>query len=210
MRINGPPCFPLQWRFYDCRIRSPPREVMPVIGNARPTIGYSSSKPMLTHEQLFQRLQTATEITGLIGQTETLHLDCKGRPQSDSDLKKVVAKAMCGFANAEGGVIILGLDARGTSKDDPDIIQTSVPLPDILATRSRLESLVGELVEPRVQGVTVADVPETPGAKTGFVLVNVPPSDGLPCRSRQDWKFYQRISSGTYPMEFYQIARHVR
>lgn len=54
--------------------------------------------------------------------------------------------------------------------------------PRLAEESQELSKSIAELAK-SISGV---DVPETPGAKTGFVLVNVPPSDGLPCRSRQD------------------------
>ncbi len=33
-----------------------------------------------------------------------------------------------------------------------------------------------------------------------------PPTDGFPCRSRKDSRFYLRVSAGTFPMEYFQIA----
>jgi hypothetical protein len=157
--------------------------------------------------ELFRRLQDVAELDALIGQTEDLYLDCKIWPPRDEDARRVLAKALCGFANAGGGVVVVGMEARsGPSKYDPDIIQRTVPVADMIAVKSRIESLVGELVEPGLPGVMVATVPNAPGSATGYVLVGVPPTEGLPCRSRKDQRFYQRISSGTYPMEYFQIA----
>jgi hypothetical protein len=56
---------------------------------------------MLPHEELFERLQDVTELNGLIGTTEDLHLDCKIWPQRDEEAQRVLTKALCGFANAE-------------------------------------------------------------------------------------------------------------
>jgi hypothetical protein len=162
---------------------------------------------MPTREELFDLLKDANEILALIGSSENLHLDCKIWPKSDNDSQKVLAKCLCGFANAEGGVAVIGMEARGgPSKDDPDLIQKAVPVADAVAVKSKIEGLVGELVEPRLQSVQTAAVLESPGSTAGFVLIDIPPTDGPPCRSRKDWKFYQRISSGTYPMEYFQIA----
>ena len=160
---------------------------------------------MERREEIFRLLQEVSEIRGLIGTSENLHLDCKSWPK-DPDVSRVLGKAICGFANSEGGVIVFGLDARSPGKYDPDLIQGEIPVPDVLATQSRVEALVGDLVEPMVQGVVTAAVPDGPGSRSGFLLVSVPPTDGPPCRSRADLRFYQRITSGTYPMEYHQIA----
>src|ERR1017187_9602732 len=162
---------------------------------------------MPPHDELFHRLQDVAELNGLVGKTEDLHLDCKIWPQKDEEAQRMLAKVLCGFANADGGVIIIGFEARsGPNKYDPDVIQRAVPVEDAISVKSRVEGLVGDLVEPRLQGVVIAAVSERPGTKTGFVLVAVPPSDGLPCRSRKHRDFYQRITAGTYPMEYFQIA----
>jgi hypothetical protein len=159
------------------------------------------------HQELFERLQSVAEIRALIGTTEDLHLDCKIWPSSDNDAQKILAKALCGFANGDGGVIVIGMEAKGgPNKDDPDLIQQAKPVTDALAVKSRIENLVGQLVEPGLEGVRVATVFDPPDAPSGFVLVDVPATEGLPCRSRKDWRFYLRISAGTLPMEYFQIA----
>jgi hypothetical protein len=169
--------------------------------------GEGNCDPLHPHEESFKRLQSVAEIKALIGTTEDLHLDCKVWPPSENDAQKVLAKALCGFANADGGVIIIGMEAKGgPNKDDPDLIQRAQPVTDALAVRSRIENLIGQLVEPGLEGVRVATLFDQPGSQSGFVLVDVPPTEGLPCRSRKDWKFYLRISAGTLPMEYFQIA----
>ena len=161
---------------------------------------------MTVHDELFHRFQSASEIYALVGQTEDLHLECKRWPDKDKDAQSILAKALCGFANADGGVIIIGMDARSRSKHDPDQINEAVPVTDAVAVKARIEALVGDLVEPRIQGVQTAAVPGSYGPPGGFVIVSVPPTDGPPCRLRKDRDFYQRITSGTYPMEYFQIA----
>jgi hypothetical protein len=157
-------------------------------------------------EQLFESLDRLEAIHALIGKTEDLHLDCKVWPR-DEDAQRVIAKAACGFANGDGGVIVIGMKAKaGPNKDDPDQIQATEPVADTTLVKTRLQDLIGQFIEPGISGVRVNEINGPAGAKSGFVTVLVPATDGLPCRSRKDWKFYQRISSGTYPMEYFQIA----
>jgi hypothetical protein len=131
-------------------------------------------------------LQDLAAIKALVGTTENLYLDCKIWPPNENDAQKVLPKALCGFANADGGVVVIGMEARGgPSKDDPDMIQQPRPVADALTVKSRIENLIGQLVEPCLEGVQVATVFEPPGSISGFVLVDVPPTEGLPCRSRR-------------------------
>lgn len=162
---------------------------------------------MPSHEELFKRLQDLAAIYELIGKSEDLYLECKIWPPKEEDCQKTVAKALCGFANADGGVLVIGMLAKaGPNKDDPDVIKEARPVSDALVVKSRIENLVGQLVEPGLEGVQAANVIDAHGSKSSFVLVGVPPAEGFPCRSRKDWKFYQRISAGTFPMEYFQIA----
>jgi len=158
-------------------------------------------------EQLFASLDSPAAVNALIGKAEDLHLDCKVWPAKEDDAQRVIAKAACGFTNGDGGVIVVGMKAKtGPNKDDPDQIQAAEPVADTTLVKSRIQDLIGQLVEPGIAGVRVNEVNDPAGSKSGFVTVFVPATDGPPCRSRKDWKFYQRISSGTYPMEYFQIA----
>lgn len=157
---------------------------------------------------LFEQLQKAEQIVALIGKSEDLHLDCKEWPlNDDSRAQNTLAKAACGLTNSDGGVLVIGMRARRSSIDDEevDVIESVTPVMDATAARSRILDLIGQLVEPRIEGVQAEAISDKPGSKSGFVIVIVPKSDGPPHRSRKDWKFYQRIGSGTFPMEYFQI-----
>jgi len=157
-------------------------------------------------EQLFQELHDSSAIMKLIGQSEDVHFDCKEWPSKDDDAQKGVRKAACGLTNAEGGVLVVGMKARAVSKDEPDLVESAAPVADTSAVKSRILDLVGKLVEPGIERVRAEEVNEPSGSKSGFVIVYIPASEGFPRRSRKDWKFYLRIGSGTFPMEYFQIA----
>src|SRR5215831_8596418 len=98
--------------------------------------------------QLFESLSSPAAIHALIGKTEDLHLDCKVWPFKDDDAQKMIAKAACGFANADGGVIVVGLRAKAApSKDEPDQIQAAEPISDTGKVKPRIQDLIGQLVE---------------------------------------------------------------
>jgi hypothetical protein len=102
-------------------------------------------------EQLFSLLKSASTILALIGQSEDAHFDCKEWPVKDEDAQRVFAKAACGLANAEGGVLIVGMKARAISKDDPDLVDSAQPVADTSAVKSRILDLVGQLVDPALK-----------------------------------------------------------
>ncbi len=156
-------------------------------------------------EQLYEQLKDAAAVKALIDQCEDSHLDCKEWPSKDEDAQKMVAKAACGFTNAEGGVLVIGMKAESKPKDEPDVISAAAPVKDTTLINSRVLNLIGNLVEPGIVGVLSKEIKERKGTESGFVIVLVPASEGNPRRSRKDSKFYRRIGSGTFPMEYSQI-----
>jgi hypothetical protein len=74
----------------------------------------------------------------------------------------------------------------------------------ILAQRAG--NLIGNVIEPPVPGIRVAEVLEVAGQPSGFVLDYIPPTHGRPVRSRKHSNFYMRVSAGTFPMEYFQLA----
>lgn len=63
-------------------------------------------------EQLFHRLASGPAATlALIGESEDVHLECKEWRANDGDAQTTFAKAACGLANAEGGVLVVGKKA---------------------------------------------------------------------------------------------------
>jgi hypothetical protein len=117
----------------------------------------------------------------------------------------MLAKAACGLTNADGGVLVIGMRAESTPKDEPDVVTASAPVDDTSLVKSRILGLISNLVEPGILGIEVVEIAENLGSKSGFVIVYLPKAEGTPRRSRKDWKFYQRIGSATLPMEYWQL-----
>ena len=61
-------------------------------------------------EQLFHRLASGpAAILALIGGSEDVHLECKEWRAKDGGAQTTFAKGACGLANAEGGVLVVGM-----------------------------------------------------------------------------------------------------
>ncbi len=62
-------------------------------------------------------------------------------PMQDGD-RKTLAKAISGFANADGGIVVWGVDCRhGKGKYDPDVVQGLKPISNLRRWLSRLKYL---------------------------------------------------------------------
>jgi len=156
-------------------------------------------------ETLFAQLQGASAVRALIGEAEDAYLDCKEWPTKEDDAQKMIAKAVCGLANADGGVLVIGMKAAAKPKDEPDVVTAEASVSDTSLVKSRLLGLISNLVEPGIVGLEAVEIADKPHSKSGFVVVYIPTSEGPPVRSRKDWKFYLRNGSATLPMEFRQI-----
>jgi len=64
-------------------------------------------------ECFYKKLSSAQAVRALIGKSEDADFDCRESATRRNDVRKIIAKAACGFANATGGVIVIGLKASG-------------------------------------------------------------------------------------------------
>ena len=85
---------------------------------------------MSSLETRFEQLHSLAEIKGLVGQTEDLHLDAKEWPIREDDAQRILAKGLSGFSKADGGILVIGVEAKSAKKGDPDVIQALKPVAD--------------------------------------------------------------------------------
>jgi len=108
-----------------------------------------------------------------------------------------LSKQVSAFANGAGGRIFIGLDDEGR----PD---GGVPV-DLKSggTRSWLEDIVHQLVDPRLARFNVFEVQGTPadGIFEGraIYVIEIPPSEDAPHQAR-DHRYYLRIAGKSRPM----------
>ena len=116
----------------------------------------------------------------------------------DSILAEIVS-----FANAGGGVLLIGVDEedREASSLTP-IDQDDLEKGSLDEQMQQFEHYLRDSVEPRINGVQVEEV-EVDG---GYVfLFGVPRSWNAPHRIKSSRKFYTRTSAGKLPMDIPQI-----
>jgi predicted HTH transcriptional regulator len=156
-------------------------------------------------ESFFQTLVKATDIENLIGKSEDLYFDAKTLSneslKADSD-QGALAKAISAFANADGGVIVYGLEAKRDAQSR-DVVQAAKPISDPVLVQSRILGLVGQLLQPPVEGVRVEIRKKR--SKKGYVVVFIPPSDSGPHRAKPQHEYYRRHGSASLPMEHYEL-----
>jgi hypothetical protein len=156
-------------------------------------------------ERLYAKLKSKAALATLIGQPEDADFDCKEWPRRPEWARATIAKAACGFANATGGVIIVGMKAKGSGSGKPDVVEAFTPVDNCKAVASQMLDFILESVQPGIEGIQVRTIRDGRSTKAGYVALYVPAMDGSPRRSKVDSNFYVRIASGTLPMEYFQI-----
>jgi hypothetical protein len=137
---------------------------------------------------------------------EDLHMEFKTVNKADlsyADDRRNLAKALSGFANSDGGLIVWGVNAR-PGNDGVDCAQEATPVEDPKRLVGCLNEFTGQSVSPIVDGVEHKSLSLENG--TGFGVTLVPASDSGPhmARNRED-RYYKRSGDSFYKMEHFDI-----
>lgn len=136
---------------------------------------------------------------------EDLYLDFKNvNADLTADDRRNLARALSGFANSSGGIIVWGVDAR-KNKEGIDCASALREIEKVAALLTRLNQLTGEGVDPIVDGVRHRIIPTADGR--GFAVTLVPESGGGPhmAKLRED-RYFKRSGDSFYQMEHFDIA----
>lgn len=140
-------------------------------------------------------------------QEENLFLDFKmvaTNALTQSDDKRNLARALSGFANSSGGLVVWGVDARKNA-DGVDCAVRKEPIENLSLFLSRLNELTGSYVTPHVENVRHRAVVERDNA--GFAITIVPESDRGPhmAKGGED-RYFKRSGDSFYRMEHFDVA----
>ena len=155
-------------------------------------------------EEIFREIEDGQEAAIdrfiLTRATEELFLDFKrsgdnggGQFLHDDD-RRNFAKAISGFGNSEGGVVVWGIDCS-KDKKGADVAKAKIPLIDAQKFRSLLEGAVSSSTIPAHRGVRSIAI-ATAGT-AGYVATLIPASDSAPHQVivRGEYLYYMRAGS---------------
>ena len=143
-------------------------------------------------------------------QQESVELDFKSKSNPangdwDKTDRQTFAKALSAFANSMGGLIVYGVDAR-PDESGVDAAVELQPISELSAFASRAQTLCGQLIMPRHDGILIHPVPSAELPDTGYLAVWVERSDRRPHRSEAGEKqYYKRAGSNSFAMEHFDI-----
>lgn len=142
------------------------------------------------------------------GEIESLHLDFKlvsnciiERPD-----RKNYSKALSGYANSDGGIIIWGVDAR-KNQEGIDCAKEIVFVENPELLNQRLIALESEMVSPSVNGVEHKILDSGDASNRGLVCTYIPFSyEGPHMAKGGENRYYFRSGDSFIRMEHFQIA----
>lgn len=134
-------------------------------------------------------------------------VEYKREPPSDSyESKKEFLADISSFANASGGHVIFGVQ----EENGLPITISGIPCDDPDREILRLENLIRNGIEPRLQGVSVRGMKLSSG--TYAFIFRIPRSWSKPhvVNYKGHWRFYSRNSAGKYPLDVSEVRSAFR
>lgn len=130
--------------------------------------------------------------------TEQLFLDFKTEPQVGS-LVDVLGKAVSGFGNSDGGVVVWGVDCRD-GKQLGDVASSKKPIRNPQKFRSELERRLSGSTIPPHPLVKHAILESSSGDSGGYVATLIPRAPNLPLQHSGRKTYYMRSGSTFEPI----------
>jgi hypothetical protein len=159
-------------------------------------------------EDIFERIKkegmTAIEEFISTRQCEELFLDFKrscnngARNTLDQNDRNNLAKAISGFGNSEGGVIVWGIDCS-KDIDYADVARSKFPIENVKRFVSWLENAVSGCTVPPHTGVLQQTILIN-NKEDGYVATYIPKSNHAPHQVVGELKYYMRAGSSFSPV----------
>ncbi len=144
------------------------------------------------------------------GDAEDLYLECKS--PRDSHLgrgeKDHLARALSGFSNTSGGVLIYGVSTTNHDHGGIDVMTQIQPLGAIRKFEQQLTSAVPTLTTPPVLNVQTKVLRHRPHDTRGVVVAYIPKTMGDPVQVVKDSKFYFR-SGDDFTVAPYEMVKRL-
>lgn len=118
--------------------------------------------------------------------------------------RKILAKALSGFANSAGGVVVWGIGTKKSATGN-DVAWSSAPIPNVAMFVQRLAESTSLYVTPPVVGVAHRQF-ELPNGN-GFAATYVPESDAGPHMALLGLdRYFKRGAVGFYPLQHFDVS----
>ena len=165
--------------------------------------------------EVIRNLETDGEnyITGLLAEDaeENLQLEFKTKKEPNKlklhiDDKQNLGKALSGFSNAEGGIVIWGIATK--KENGIDKADKPRPIADIDHAFEVFRNQCATSLQPENQAIKFLRIKCSDDTFKGYIAIAVPKGQVRPYMSKapDHSKYFRRTSIGFQPLEHYEIA----
>ena len=157
------------------------------------------------YERIKNEGEKAIEDFILSHRSEELFLDFKRSADEGTgtvlhhDDRKNLAKAISGFGNSEGGVIVWGVDCSKDNFSGYDVAHAKVPINDVDKFVAFIEGAISGCTIPVHNQVESYGIKQK-GKRSGFVVTLIPKSSRAPHQAVYKYYYYMRAGSSFAPV----------
>jgi len=157
---------------------------------------------------LFELIEGLAGIRQLVADRakEDIHLEFKTKknrsvPGLDESDGWQFSRALSGFANSDGGVLVWGVET-----DKEERASKLKPIATVTDFEGRLKKSLLNSVQPFVDNVSIESIAEEDGSGAGYLKVLIPRSEKTPHRAMlADREYFRRSTEGFYRMEHFDL-----
>lgn len=161
--------------------------------------------------QVYKNLSSYSILLDLIadGETEGVHLECKApsTPRITKEARAHLSKAISGFSNTAGGVIIWGISTTKQAHSGLDILTQIEPLGNAKTFEQQVRSLIPTLTTPPIINFHTKVIKQKSSDTKGVIIAQIPKNIGDPVQSNIDNLFYFRSGDGFTVAPYEMIKR---
>jgi hypothetical protein len=162
--------------------------------------------------KLFNSIMHYKDVEELIsnGESENLYIECKSPsgPKLNQDLQSTLAKAISGFSNTAGGIILWGVSTTKHAHSNLDILTQIEPIATCKLFEQQINKAIPSLTTPSITK-TASRLLFKKGKDTrGVVVTYIPKSAGDPVQSNKDSMFYFR-SGDEFTLAPYEMVKRL-
>ena len=131
---------------------------------------------------------------------ENIHLEFKsaGALDKSNSVKDEISKDISAFANADGGILIYGIEEKDHCASGKSFIDGSI------YTKEWLEQVVSSKIQRSIDGLVIVPIREDGDVKKSIYVVKIPRSNNTP-HMAADHRYYKRQNFKIVPLEEYEV-----
>ena len=161
---------------------------------------------------IFESINSWNDLEKLIdeGESESLYIECKSpeNPKLGSGLRNKLGKAISGFSNTSGGLIIWGVSTVKKSHSGLDVLTQIEPIGRINSFSKEILNKAPTLTTPSVFDIQNKVIKKRKSDTSGVVITYIPQNENDPTMHTKDNTFWYR-SGDDFQIAPYEMVKRL-